>query len=93
MIAALFTMLRLDGDATVSRIPKSLHSAALLVLRPTESAVRRLIIVAARGLVVKIPPSRPMPRGQIIEKGNGNKLPPSSSTIRGDTSRSCTPAA
>jgi hypothetical protein len=66
IIAALFVML---GDATVARIPRSLHSAVLLVLRPAESAMRRLIIIAARGLVVKVAPSRPMPKGQIIGKG------------------------
>src|SRR5215212_2366965 len=71
IIAALFAML---GEATVSRIPKSLHSATLLVLRPAESAVRRLIVVAARGLVVKLAPSRPMPKGLKIGKGNGSRL-------------------
>jgi hypothetical protein len=72
IIAAVFAML---GEATVSRIPKPLHRAVLLVLRPAESAVRRLIIIAARGLVVKVAPSRPMPKGQIIGKGDGNRLP------------------
>jgi hypothetical protein len=72
IIAALFAML---GDAPVSRIPKPLHRALLLVLRPAESAVRRLIIIAARGLVVKVAPSRPMPKGQMIGKGDGSKLP------------------
>jgi hypothetical protein len=66
IIAALFALL---GDATVSRIPRSLHSAVLLVLRPAESALRRLIVIAAMGLVVKVAPSRPMPKGHIIEKG------------------------
>ncbi len=63
IVAALFAMLGLAGEATVSRIPRSLHSAVLRVLRPAESAVRRLIIIAARGLVVKLKPapSRPMP--------------------------------
>ena len=75
IIAALFTMLGLDGEATVSRIPKSLHSAVLLVLRPAESAVRRLIIIAARGVVVKVVPSRPMPKGTILRKGGGRGLP------------------
>jgi hypothetical protein len=75
IIASLFVMLGLDGNATVSRIPRSLHSAVLLVLRPAESAVRRLIIVAARGLVVKVAPSRPMPRGCIIVKGSGPSRP------------------
>jgi hypothetical protein len=75
IIAALFAMLGLDGNATVSRIPKPLHRAVLLVLRPAESAVRRLIIIAARGLVVKLPPSRSMPKGQMIGKGDGSRLP------------------
>jgi hypothetical protein len=38
-------------------------------------AMRRLIIIAARGLVVKVPPSRPMPKGTIIGKGGGSRLP------------------
>ena len=75
IIAALFAMLGLDGTDTVSRIPKPLHRAVLLVLRPAESAVRRLIVIAARGLVVKVAPSRPMPKGQIIGKGGGSRLP------------------
>ena len=75
IIAALFAMLGLSGDATVSRIPRSLHSAVLRVLRPAESAVRRLIIIAARGVVVKAAPSRPRPAGRTIAKGGGNRLP------------------
>jgi hypothetical protein len=66
IVATLFAML---GDVTVGRIPKLLHRAVLLVLRPAESAVRRLIIIAARGLVVKVAPSRPMPKGHIFGKG------------------------
>jgi hypothetical protein len=75
IIAALFAMLGLDGTDSVSRIPRSLHSGVLKVLRPAESAVRRLIIIAARGLVVKVAPSRPMPKGQVIRKGDGSRLP------------------
>jgi hypothetical protein len=60
IVAALFAMLGLDGDATVARLPRSIHSAVLRVLRPAESAMRRLIVIAARGLVVKAAPSRPM---------------------------------
>ena len=63
IVAALFAMLGLAGDATVSRIPQPLHRAVLRVLRPAESAMRRLIVIAARGLVVKLAPSRPMPAG------------------------------
>ena len=75
IIEALFAMLGIVGAETVSRIPKPLHSAVLLVLRPAESALRRLIIIAARGLVVKVAPSLPMPKGQMIGKGCGSRLP------------------
>ena len=54
IIVVLFTMLGLAGTDTAARLPRSLHSAVLRVLRPAESAVRRLIVIAARGLVVKL---------------------------------------
>ena len=75
IIETLFAMLGLDGEATVSRIPKPLHRAVALVLRPAESALRRLIVIAARGVVVKVAPSRLMAKGQIIGKGGGSRLP------------------
>ncbi len=75
IIAALFAMLGLDGTDAVSRIPQPLHRAVLRVLRPAESAVRRLIVIAARGLVVKVFTSHPMPKGRVIGKGGGNSLP------------------
>ena len=75
IIEALFAMLGLDGPETVGRIPHRLHRAVLRVLRPAESAVRRLIVVAARGLVVKVAPSRPMPKGHRIGKGSGLSRP------------------
>jgi len=75
IIAALFAMLGIDGTKTVGRIPHRLHRAVLRVLRPAESAVRRLIVVAARGLVVKVAPSRPMPKGHRIGKGSGPSRP------------------
>ena len=74
IVEALFAMLGLAGEAMVSRIPQPLHRAVLRVLWPAESAVRRLIVIVARGLVVKIAPSRPMPKGA-IGKGSGNSRP------------------
>ena len=73
IIEVLFALLGLDGTDAALRIPRSLHSAVLRVLRPAESAVRRLIVIAARGLVVKLAPSRPMPAGTIIGKGGGSR--------------------
>jgi hypothetical protein len=75
IIEVLFALLGLDGTDAASRIPRSLHSAVLSVLRPAESAVRRLIVIAARGVVVVLTPSRPMPAGKVIGKGCGNSLP------------------
>ena len=75
IIEALFAMLGLSGDATVSWISPLFHRAVLRVLRPAESAVRRLIVIAARGIVVKLAASRPMPVGHMIGKGSGNSRP------------------
>jgi hypothetical protein len=74
IIQVLFALLGLDGPEAASRIPRSLHSAVLAVLRPAESAVRRLIVVAARNVVVKLAPSRPMPAGKKIGKGGGSSI-------------------
>jgi hypothetical protein len=67
-------MLGLAGEATAARIPQPLHRAVLRVLRPAESAVRRLVVIAARGLVVKLAPSRPMP-ARPIGRGGGSRRP------------------
>jgi hypothetical protein len=71
IVAALFGML---GSATAARIPRSLHSAVLRVLRPAEAAMRRLIVIAARGLVLKRAPARSKPQTP-IKRGNGNRRP------------------
>lgn len=42
-------------------LPRRLHRAVLGLLRPAESAARRLIVAAARGLVVVLPPRKPAP--------------------------------
>ena len=75
IIEVLFALLGLDGSDAALRIPRSLHSAVLGVLRPAESAVRRLIVIAARNVVVKLAPSRPMPVGHKIGKGEGSRSP------------------
>jgi hypothetical protein len=60
IVDSLFVMLGLVGAVTVARIPLRRHHAVLRLLRPAESALRRLVVIAARGLVVKVVPSRPM---------------------------------
>jgi len=75
IIEVLFALLGLDGTDAASRIPRSLHSAVLGVLRPAESAVRRLIVIAARNVVVKLAPSRPIAEGRAISRGSGHSSP------------------
>jgi hypothetical protein len=73
IIEALFAMLGIAGAEIGARIPQPLHRTVLRVLRPAESAVRRLIVIAARGLVVKLAPSRPMPAGKVIGKAGSSR--------------------
>ena len=68
IVADLFAMLGIVGEATVGRLPWPLYRAVLRVLRPAESAVRRLVVIAARGLVVKPTVPRPMPVGPVKRK-------------------------
>jgi hypothetical protein len=75
IIEVLFALLGLDGTDAASRIPRSLHSAVLGVLRPAEFAVRRLIVIAVRNVVVKLAASRPMPEGRKIGKSGGSRPP------------------
>ncbi len=91
IIEALFAMLGLVGEATVSRIPQPLHSAVLRLLHPAESAMRRLIVIAARGLVVKLAPSRPMPARVPSARAAEAGVTPFSYLIRGKTSQSDAP--
>ena len=47
-------------------LPRHVYRAILMLLRPAESAARRLIIAAARGIVVALPPPRkPKPKPPI----------------------------
>ncbi len=79
-----------DGhDApNVSTLPRHLHRTILRLLRPAEAAVRRLIVVAARGLVV--PPSapskprKPRPNPTILRhrSGTGIVMPPAAAPAR-----------
>jgi hypothetical protein len=66
IVAALFVLL--DGAA---RLSPGVHRRILRVLRPAESAVRRLIVIAARGVVAKPLVVRPKPAGPIISSKGG----------------------
>jgi hypothetical protein len=52
-----------EGGRGVFTLPRHIYAAIMLVLRPAESAVRRLILIAAHGLVLKSRAARPLPAG------------------------------
>ncbi|HTV69976.1 MAG TPA: hypothetical protein VMF90_15700 [Rhizobiaceae bacterium] len=71
ILAALVAMAGLSETRT--HLPRHIHRAVLRLLRPAESAARRLIIIAARGLVVTLPkprPPRPKPKTSFVKKGS-----------------------
>jgi hypothetical protein len=66
IVAGLMAMVGLASE----RLPRPVHRAVLRILRPAEAAVRRLIIIAARDVVVTLRPSRSKPQAP---SGNGKK--------------------
>ena len=71
-VLELFAMIGLTEGGTVERLSRPLYRLVLGILRPAESAVRRLIIVAARDIVVEPAPKRAFPAGRVISrKGQG----------------------
>jgi len=77
LVALLFASAGIvPGGAAVDTLPRPVRSAILLVLRPAESALRRLIVVAARNVVVKAIAKRMAPNGPIPKgKGTGKRVP------------------
>jgi hypothetical protein len=90
IVADLFALLGLALTDTAARLPWPAYRAALRVLRPAESALRRLIFIAARGLVVKPALPRCKPAGPVKTKKKGlrprREPPPSSFSIRANAS-------
>ncbi len=73
IVAPLLAMLALHGGTDASRIPRSLHAAILRVLRPAESALRRLIVIVARDLVAE--PEPPAPQAATSSPARSGKPP------------------
>jgi hypothetical protein len=74
IVAALIAIAGLVGSGMATRLSRPTYRAVLLVLRPAEAAVRRLIVIAARGLTVKPSPARPMPKGLAIAGKAGGRM-------------------
>ena len=70
IVAGLVALL--SGFEGVLRLPRSVHQHLGLNLHKAEAALRRLIVIAARGLVVPPSSHHPMPEGLIIAGHNPN---------------------
>ena len=61
-VVKLFAEIGLTEGGTVERVSKPVYRYVLGILRTAESAVRRLIVAAARDIVVESKPRRPASR-------------------------------
>jgi hypothetical protein len=66
IVAEIMALIGFVAGGTVQRLPHAIYRSVERLLQPTESALRRLIVIAARGLVVKPLPKRAMPQGFAI---------------------------
>jgi hypothetical protein len=73
IVLTLFAMLGLRDGVDLGRIPRKLKNTVHFILLPAESAVRRLIVAAAKGLVAKPQTYKPMAKGTKIPKGTGKR--------------------
>ncbi len=74
IVAMLIAMVERGTGGMVALLPPSLYHAVSRMLLPVESAVRRLIAIAARGLKVNLAPARPMPRGLAFAGKGGGQI-------------------
>jgi hypothetical protein len=69
LLAVLAPLLAVLGFDTRRRLemPRHFYRSWLILLRPAESAVRRLIVIAARGIVVRLGAARGFPAGLALK--------------------------
>ncbi|MCI5077127.1 hypothetical protein [Oricola sp.] len=79
IVAGLFAMAALgdDGEGAAGTMPRRLRTHVLRVLKPAESAARRLVFILARGLVVSLPANAAAPGivGRGNASGSGQRVP------------------
>lgn len=80
LVAMMFAAAGLVPGASVARLPQSVRAAILFVLRPAESAGRRLIVVYNTLNAIKVALSKPRAKcafpAEGIARGAGESVPP-----------------
>jgi hypothetical protein len=66
VLAPLLAVLGFDPRRK-DEMPRHFYRSWLILLRPAESAVRRLIVIAARGIIVRLGASRAFPTGLALK--------------------------
>jgi hypothetical protein len=74
LVGLMFAMIGLDEGRAVERLSRRMNRAVLRLLAPAESAVRRLIAVAAHGIEVKPPQPRPSTFGLNIARSSRGRV-------------------
>ncbi len=74
IVAGLFALAGLAEGGVLSMLPRPVYRAVLLVLRPAESALRRLVVMVARELVLAPGAPRAAPVG-LGSRGEGTGNP------------------
>ena len=67
VVTELFVMAGFGRGGT-ALLPRHVCRALLILLRPVESAARRLIVMAARGLAVTLRPAQAFPKGSALKR-------------------------
>lgn len=75
LLAELFAMAGMTAEKSVDVLPRRLRAAIFLVLRPAESATRRLAMFSARGLEVVLGAPRPAPVGLVKRRAATKSAP------------------
>jgi len=84
-VLALFAVIGLVEGGMVERLAQPLYRKVLGQVRSAEAAVRRLIIVAARNIVVEPRPKRPRPKGLIRSRKGTFQSADSSKSAKGQS--------
>ncbi len=73
IVSALYALAGLVEGTVAATLPRSVYRVVLRVLRPAESSLRRLIFIAARGLVLKPRAARPAPVG-LVSRADATRI-------------------
>lgn len=75
VIAAMVALVGMAESVSVSVLPRHVHLRVLRLLRPAESAVRRLVVILERDVTVTPRAPRPAPKPGAIPKRRAGRVP------------------